>query len=56
MYLFLAELRRCYESEHSEFVVYMALLTTFITTYGVKRNLHAGIVHDEVTMDDLFIV
>ena len=33
-----------------------ALLTTFITTYGVKRNLHAGIVHDEVTMDDLFSI
>jgi hypothetical protein len=27
---------------------------TFITTYGVARNLHSGIVQSEVTMDDLF--
>ncbi len=30
------------------------LLTTLITTYGVKPNLHSGIVQREVLMDDLF--
>ena len=27
---------------------------TFVTTYGVKRNQHSGIVQSEVTLDDLF--
>ena len=31
-----------------------ALYHTFITTYGIARNLHSGIVQSEVTMDDLF--
>ncbi len=31
-----------------------ALLLTFITTYGVKKNIHSSIVNNEVTMDDLF--
>ena len=31
-----------------------ALLHTFITTYGVKQNMHSGIVQSEVKMDDLF--
>lgn len=31
-----------------------ALLHTFITTYGVKRNIHCGLVNSEVKMDDLF--
>jgi uncharacterized protein len=31
-----------------------ALVLTFITTYGVKRNIHSSIVHSEVPMDDLF--
>lgn len=31
-----------------------ALLTTFVTTYGVKTNLHSGIVQREVLMDDLY--
>ena len=30
------------------------LLTTFITTFGVKPGIHSGIVQNEVTMDDLF--
>lgn len=30
------------------------LQLTFITTYGVKKNMYAGIVQNEVTMDDLF--
>lgn len=31
-----------------------ALLHTFITTYGVKRNMHSGIVNSEVKLEDLF--
>ncbi len=31
-----------------------ALHLTMITTYGVHRNAHSGIVQSEVTMDDLF--
>ncbi len=33
-----------------------ALIPTFITTYGVKRNMHSSIVNSEVTMDDLFLL
>ena len=32
-----------------------ALTHTFITTYGVKKNIHSGIVDSEVLMDDLFV-
>ncbi len=28
--------------------------TTFVTTYGVLKNKHSGIVDDEVSLDDLF--
>ena len=31
-----------------------ALLHTFITTYGVKQNMHSGLVNSEVRMNDLF--
>ena len=31
-----------------------ALLLTFITTYGVKKNIHSDIVQGEVKMEDLF--
>lgn len=31
-----------------------ALLHTFITTYGVKQNMHSSLVNSEVKMDDLF--
>lgn len=31
-----------------------SLLQTFVTTYGIKRNLHSGIVASEIRMDDLF--
>jgi hypothetical protein len=31
-----------------------AIHHTFITTYGVARNIHSGIVQSEVTMDDFF--
>lgn len=27
---------------------------TFVTTYGLRRNSHCGIVQSEVTLDDLF--
>lgn len=29
---------------------------TLITTYGLKRNAYSGIIHNVVTMDDLFII
>ena len=31
-----------------------ALLTTFITTYGVNPNIHSDIVQYEITLDQLF--
>lgn len=31
-----------------------AVIHTFITTYGVKQNMHSGIVQSEVKMGDLF--
>ena len=31
-----------------------AVVYTFVTTYGVGQGKHSGIVHSEVTMDDLF--
>ena len=31
-----------------------AVHLTYVTTYGVKRNKHSGIVQSEVTLDDLF--
>lgn len=27
---------------------------TFVTTYGLERNAHSGIVNNEVILDDLF--
>lgn len=33
-----------------------ALQLIMITTFGVRRNAHSGIVQSQVTMDDLFIV
>lgn len=32
-----------------------ALHQTFITTYGVKKNLYSGNVQSEVALDDLFV-
>lgn len=32
-----------------------SLVTTMVTTYGVMRGIHSGIVQNEVTMDDLFV-
>ena len=31
-----------------------SIVTTMITTYGVLRGIHSGVVQSEVTMDDLF--
>ncbi|MGN0906835.1 MAG: hypothetical protein ACI4NM_06780 [Bullifex sp.] len=31
-----------------------SLRNTFITTYGVKKNIHSTAIEKEVTMDDLF--
>ena len=31
-----------------------AVHLTYVTTYGVKRNTHSGIVQSEVTLNDLF--
>lgn len=31
-----------------------ALHQTFVTTYGVKKNMYYGNVHSEITLDDLF--
>ena len=33
-----------------------AVHLTYVTTYGLKRNKHSGIVQSEVTLDDLFRV
>lgn len=30
------------------------LIVTFVTTYGVKQNIHSGIVAAQITMEDLF--
>ena len=30
------------------------LLTTFVTTFGIKSGIHAGIVQQQVTLDELF--
>lgn len=32
-----------------------SLLITFITSFGVKANIHSGIVQNEVCLDQLFI-
>lgn len=47
-------LRERMSSFHAATKTKKALLHTFITTYGVKRNLHSGLVNSEVKLDDLF--
>lgn len=37
-------------SRHIDQIVHL----TYVTTYGLKRNKHSGIVQSEVTLDDLF--
>ena len=32
-----------------------AIFPTLITTFGLKPNLHSGIVQSEVVLDDLFV-
>ncbi len=31
-----------------------AINCTFVTTYGIKPNVHSNIVNNELTMEDLF--
>lgn len=31
-----------------------AVHLTYVTTYGVKRNAHSGVVQSQVVLDDLF--
>ena len=38
----------------AETKVRKSLVTTMVTTYGVLRGIHSGIVQSEVRMDDLF--
>ena len=33
-----------------------AVNCTFITTYGIKQNIHSDIVNSEVTAEDLFCI
>jgi len=40
----------------TETCTHKALHLTMVTTYGVSRNSHSGIVHSEVTMDGLFTI
>ncbi len=47
-------LRERMSSFHAATKTKKALLHTFITTYGVKRNMHSGLVNSEVKLDDLF--
>lgn len=32
-----------------------SIVTTFVTTFGVAKNIHSGIVQNEIVMDDLFV-
>ena len=43
------------ESFSKETGLKKSLLLTLITTYGVKRNMHSGIVQSEIILDDLFV-
>lgn len=49
-------LRERAEMFRSETKTRKALHQTFITTYGVKRNMYSGNVQSEVKLDDLFVV
>ncbi len=48
------ELRNKIDTFRKETSTKKALHLTMITTYGVKRNTHSGIVQSEVVLDDLF--
>lgn len=47
-------LRDKMETFRSESGTTKALHLTFVTTYGLKRNMYSSVVQSEVTMDDLF--
>lgn len=47
-------MRERISSFHAATQTKKSLLQTFVTTYGIKRNLHSGIVASEIRMDDLF--
>lgn len=47
-------LRERTESFRSATKTRKALHQTFVTTYGVKKNMYSGNVHSEVNLDDLF--
>ena len=32
-----------------------AVHLTMVTTYGVHKNVHSGIIQNEITLDELFI-
>ena len=38
----------------AESKTHKSLVTTFVTTFGVVQDRHSGIVHSQVTLDDLF--
>ena len=47
-------LRRRAESFRAATKTRKALRQTFVTTYGVKKNMYSGNVQSEVKLDDLF--
>lgn len=47
-------LRERAESFRSETKTRKALHQTFVTTYGIKRNIYSGNIQSEVVLDDLF--
>lgn len=49
------QLRNKIEAFRSATKTRSALHLTMITTYGIQRNAHSGIMQSEVTMDDLFV-
>ena len=48
-------LRERAENFHAETKTRKALHQTFVTTYGVKKNMYSGTVQSEVLLDDLFV-
>ena len=48
-------LRERAENFRAETKTRKALHQTFVTTYGVKKNMYSGTVQSEVLLDDLFV-
>ena len=44
-----------YSPIHSADFIPDNLVITFITTFGVKANMHSGIVQNEVCLEQLFV-